>query len=64
MIGLQAFAHICITVGLMPVTGLTLPLVSLGGSSSVVTCIELGIIQSVARQQRKELYEGEKQDVV
>ena len=64
LIGLQAFAHICITVGLMPVTGLTLPLVSLGGSSSVVTCIELGIIQSVARQQRKELYEGEKQDVV
>ena len=64
LISIQAFIHICISVGLMPVTGQTLPLVSKGGSSIVATCIALGIIQNVVRQQKKELYEGEKQDAV
>lgn len=64
MIVLQAFAHMMISVGLLPVTGLPLPFISAGGSSILVTGIALGMIQSVARQQRKEdLYAGEKPEV-
>ncbi len=63
LIVLQAFVHIAISIGWGPVTGLPLPLVSMGGSSVLATCIELGMIQSVARQQKKELYEGEVRDV-
>lgn len=60
MIGLQAFAHMFISVGLFPVTGLPLPFVSKGGTSILMTGIALGMVQSVARQQKKEqLYEGE-----
>lgn len=58
---LQAFAHMMISVGLLPVTGLPLPFVSMGGSSIIMTSVGIGMIQSVARQQRKEdLYEGER----
>ncbi|MGP1363414.1 MAG: FtsW/RodA/SpoVE family cell cycle protein, partial [Bacteroides sp.] len=63
LILLQAFVHIFISIGWGPVTGLPLPLVSAGGTSILSTCIALGMIQSVARQQKKELYEGEDQDV-
>lgn len=62
LIVFQAFVHICISVGWGPVTGLSLPLVSMGGSSVLATCVALGMIQSVARQQKRELYEGEEQD--
>ena len=46
-------------MGLLPVTGLPLPFVSLGGNSIFVTGVGLGMVQSVARQQAKEFYEGE-----
>ena len=38
-----------VTVNLFPVTGVTLPLVSMGGSSFLFTCFAIGIILSVAR---------------
>ncbi len=38
-----------VNVNLVPVTGLTLPLVSMGGSSIWFTCIAIGIILSVSR---------------
>jgi cell division protein FtsW len=38
-----------VTVNLFPVTGVTLPLVSMGGSSFLFTCLAIGIILSVAR---------------
>jgi cell division protein FtsW len=41
-------------VGLLPVTGVTLPLVSFGGSSLVVTMLALGILLSIARHGRGE----------
>lgn len=63
LIGVQAFIHIAVTLGLGPVTGQPLPLISKGGTSALTTCIALGIIQSVARQQKKELYEGETSNV-
>jgi cell division protein FtsW len=46
---IQAMANMAVTVNLVPVTGVTLPLVSMGGSSFLFTCASIGIILSVAR---------------
>ncbi len=46
---IQALANMAVTVNLFPVTGVTLPLVSMGGSSFLFTCLAIGIILSVAR---------------
>lgn len=46
---IQAIANMGVNVGLFPNTGVTLPLVSMGGSSFLFTCLSIGIILSVAR---------------
>ncbi len=46
---IQAFANIAVSVHLVPVTGLTLPMISMGGTSLIFTCISFGIILSVSR---------------
>lgn len=46
---IQAIANMAVNVGLVPVTGVTLPLISMGGSSFLFTCAAIGIILSVAR---------------
>ncbi len=46
---IQAIANMAVNVNLVPVTGVTLPLVSMGGSSFLFTCASIGIILSVAR---------------
>jgi Bacterial cell division membrane protein len=46
---IQALVNMAVTVNLFPVTGVTLPLVSMGGSSFLFTCLAIGIILSVAR---------------
>jgi cell division protein FtsW len=46
---IQAFANMAVSVGLVPVTGVTLPLVSMGGSSFLFTSVAIGIILSVGR---------------
>ena len=46
---LQAYANIAVSVHLVPVTGLTLPMVSMGGTSLLFTCIAFGIILSVSK---------------
>lgn len=45
----QAMLHICVNLGLLPVTGHTLPLVSLGGTSLVIMSGAFGMILSVSR---------------
>jgi len=45
---IQALANMAVAVNLFPVTGVTLPLISMGGSSFIFTCIAIGIILSVA----------------
>ncbi len=45
----QALINMAVNVNLFPVTGVTLPLVSMGGSSFLFTCLSIGIILSVAR---------------
>ena len=46
---IQAVANMAVNVNLVPVTGVTLPLVSMGGSSFLFTCCAIGLILSVAR---------------
>jgi cell division protein FtsW len=46
---IQAIVNMAVNVNLFPVTGVTLPLVSMGGSSFLFTCLAIGIILSVAR---------------
>jgi cell division protein FtsW len=46
---IQAMTNMAVNVGLFPVTGVTLPLVSMGGSSIIFTSLSIGIILSVAR---------------
>ena len=46
---IQALANMAVNVHLLPVTGVTLPLISMGGSSYLFTCASIGIILSVAR---------------
>lgn len=58
---IQALANMAVTVNLFPVTGVTLPLVSMGGSSFIFTCLAIGIILSVARN--VEQLEGKNKEV-
>ena len=46
---IQAIANMGVNVNVFPNTGVTLPLVSMGGSSFLFTCLSIGIILSVAR---------------
>jgi cell division protein FtsW len=46
---IQALANMAVSVHLVPVTGLTLPLISMGGTSILFTCISLGMILSVSK---------------
>jgi cell division protein FtsW len=48
-LAIQAVANMAVTVNLFPVTGVTLPFVSMGGTSFIFTCLAVGIILSVAR---------------
>jgi rod shape determining protein RodA len=53
MIFCHAFVNVAMTVGLMPITGLPLPLLSYGGSFMVVVMSSLGIVQSVHIRSRQ-----------
>ena len=59
---LQAFAHIFVCVGILPVTGQTLPFVSMGGTSLLLTSISFGMILGITQfdvAENKEKPEGE-----
>ncbi len=53
MLVTQALFNMCVAVGLVPVTGQPLPLISKGGTSSVINCIYIGVILSVSRTAKK-----------
>ncbi|MHC4187435.1 MAG: FtsW/RodA/SpoVE family cell cycle protein [Planctomycetota bacterium] len=50
MFSLEIVVNICMTLGLMPITGLTLPLVSYGGSSLLVSMTSIGLLHNVGRR--------------
>ena len=61
----QAFTNMMVATGLIPVTGQPLPLVSMGGTSILITCFSIGIILSVSRttemnRENKEIDEATK----
>ncbi len=50
IIGLQAFINIGVNLGVLPTKGLTLPLMSYGGSSMVVSCMAVGLLLRIDRE--------------
>ncbi len=47
MLMFQVFVNVGMTIGIMPITGVTLPLMSYGGSSVVATMVSVGLLQSI-----------------
>lgn len=58
IIVLQAFINMSVATSLGPVTGQPLPLISMGGTSIMITCIYFGIILGVTRQIKEEEKQG------
>lgn len=50
----QALFNMAVAVGLVPVTGQPLPLISKGGTSTIINCVYLGVILSISRTAKKE----------
>lgn len=50
LLAAQVFINVGMTIGLMPITGMTLPLVSYGGSSLLVNCAALGLLVNVGQR--------------
>jgi cell division protein FtsW len=46
---IQAILNLCVVVGLVPVTGVTLPFISYGGSSLLVSSISIGVILNISK---------------
>lgn len=51
----QTIINTAMTVGLMPITGITLPLLSYGGSSLATTCLALGLLMNIGLHQGYEM---------
>jgi rod shape determining protein RodA len=52
MLMFQVFVNVGMTIGIMPITGVTLPLMSYGGSSVITTLLAVGLLQSIYVQAR------------
>ncbi len=51
----QAAVNMLVCTGIAPVTGQNMPLLAMGGSALIMTCIAIGIVQSIARKQQVDL---------
>ena len=56
MLAFQAIVNVGMNLGLMPVTGITLPLISYGGSSVLGTFLALGLLQAIHSQSRAQSF--------
>ena len=64
MLVIQASANMLVAVGIVPVTGQPLPLISKGGTSTIINCAYIGAILSVSRTaKKKQVFEVEKVDI-
>jgi cell division protein FtsW len=52
-IGCQAFINIGVNTGLLPTKGLTLPLMSYGGSAIIINCVALAILLRIDFENRR-----------
>lgn len=59
--GLQAFVNIAVNMGALPTKGLTLPLMSYGGSSMIVMCMVMGMLCRIHHETKKTLEDQLKQ---
>jgi cell division protein FtsW len=58
----QATVNMLVCTGVFPVTGQNMPLLAMGGSALIMTCVGIGIVQSIAtRQQTQEEKTDEKE---
>ncbi len=60
LIGLQATINIAVNTGLLPTKGLTLPLMSYGGSSLLISCISIGILARVELERLSKVVDEKK----
>lgn len=60
MLVTQALFNMCVAVGIVPVTGQPLPLISKGGTSTIINCVYIGVILSISRTAKKKLVSTEK----
>ncbi|MBI2009653.1 MAG: rod shape-determining protein RodA [Candidatus Chisholmbacteria bacterium] len=51
-VSFQIFINVGMNIGLVPITGITLPFISSGGSSLLATCLSLGLVGSVALRRK------------
>lgn len=56
LIAFQVFQNVAMTIGLMPVTGLSLPLVSYGGSALLTNMIAMGLVLSIQLRTKKYMF--------
>ncbi|MBI2441524.1 MAG: putative lipid II flippase FtsW [Lentisphaerae bacterium] len=63
MITLQAVINICVVIGLLPTKGLPLPFISAGGSSLVISLLEVGVLYNIARQARQPVFNQRHQPI-
>jgi rod shape determining protein RodA len=54
-ITIQTFVNVGMNVGLLPITGVTLPFISYGGSSLISLCLMLGLAQNIILKQKRKI---------
>jgi len=52
----QSGVNMGMNMGLLPITGITLPLLSYGGSSIMAICLILGIVQGISNRSHQTIY--------
>ena len=60
---IQAMINMGVAVGMVPITGLPLPMVSMGGTSLIFTGISLGIILSISRGDHEDAFVNEQKSI-
>jgi cell division protein FtsW len=59
ILGLQAFINMAVVMGLLPTKGLTLPLISYGGSALTLNLFSIGILYSISKANQGSFYEAD-----
>lgn len=66
MVGIQTFINLGSASGILPITGVTLPFVSYGGSSLLILLVSMGVLNNIAmnvKKQEREPVPAMKQDI-